>query len=190
MTEVTQRKPADRYRDLFEHLPIGLYATGPGGQILEANPALVAMLGYPDRESLLRTNVKDIYVRPEDYRSQHALLDQDGIVRGYEMQLRRNDGEEIWVKDSFRAVKDGDGNILYFEGSLEDITAHKGAREALQRSEQLFRSLFENASDAIFLMGNQQAADMLGYARDGYWPHLHLPFTSTKNHSQTKVVRE
>ena len=89
MKRVESQNSEERYRRLFEQIPIGLYSTGQDGRILEANPAMVALLGYPDKESLLKTNVKDLYVNPGDFRNQHILLDQDGIVRGYELQLRR-----------------------------------------------------------------------------------------------------
>ncbi|MBI4759389.1 MAG: PAS domain S-box protein [Chloroflexi bacterium] len=121
-----------RYQSLLERVPIGLYRTTPAGQILDANPALMEMLGYPDRESLLAVNVEDIFVAPEDRRQWQALMEREGIARGFEMQLRRRDGTVIWVRDSARAVRDADGRALYYEGSLEDITEHKQRERELK----------------------------------------------------------
>ena len=63
-----------RYRSLFDGVPVGLYRTTPGGQILDGNPALLQMLGYPDRGSLAAVSVVDLYVNPEDRRREQALL--------------------------------------------------------------------------------------------------------------------
>ena len=132
------RESEERYRHLFDGLPVGLYRTSPSGQILDANPALVQMFGYPDRESLLAVNAADIYVHAEDRRREQAMLERDGIVRGFEMQQRRYDGKIIWVRDTVRAVRDGDGQVLCYEGSLEDITERKRTqRELVQRAEEL-----------------------------------------------------
>ena len=76
----------------------------------------------------MAANAADLYVNQEDYHKEHDLLDKEGVVRGFEMQLRRADGQVIWVRDTFRAIKDADGNILFFEGNLEDITAQTTQR--------------------------------------------------------------
>lgn len=121
-----------RYRELFERIPIGLYRTAPDGRILDANPALVAMLGYPDRESLLAANVLDFYVNPEVRRHEEALLRREGIVHNLELRLRRRDGTEIWALDTVRAVRDDRGQLLYYEGSLKEITERKRVEEMLR----------------------------------------------------------
>ncbi|HIC89719.1 MAG TPA: PAS domain S-box protein, partial [Anaerolineae bacterium] len=125
-----------QYRSLFEGVPVGLYRTSPDGQILDANPALVEMLGYPSRESLLAVSVTDLYANPEDRRQEEVLLEQEGVVRDFETQLRRCDGGVIWVRDSARAVRNEQGRVRYYEGSLEDITEHKRAEAALRARER------------------------------------------------------
>ena len=118
-----------RYRSLFDGLPIALYLTAPDGTILDANPALVELLGYPSRESLLQLNAYDLFVDHEVRRSQIAQLEQEELVRDYPMQLRRRNGELIWVLDQARAVRDARGRVLFYEGSLKDITVEQQARE-------------------------------------------------------------
>ncbi|MBC8449894.1 MAG: PAS domain S-box protein, partial [Chloroflexi bacterium] len=133
-----RRQAETRYSALFENVPVGLYRTNLQGQILDANPALVQMLGYADRETLLMVNVGDLYVDPEDQEQERILLGQQaGVVRDFEMRLRRCDGTVIWVKDSCRAVRDADGQTRYSEGSLEDISARKQAEEEIR---QLFQA--------------------------------------------------
>lgn len=129
-----RREAESRYRSLFENVPVGLYRTGPRGQILDANPALVQMLGYPDRETLLTVNVADLYVDLEDREQERILLErQAGVVNDFETRLSRYDGRVIWVRDSFRTVRNAEGQVMYYEGSLEDITARKQAEEEIQR---------------------------------------------------------
>jgi PAS domain S-box-containing protein len=122
-----------RYRSLFDGVPVGLYRITAQGRILDANPALVEMLGYPDRESLLAVNAADFYLDPEDRYRRQALLKQAGIVRDFEMQWCRRDGAIIWVRDTARAVRDADGQVQCHEGSLEDITERKQAEEQVHR---------------------------------------------------------
>ena len=131
--DVTERVRAEtRYRSLFEGVPVGLYRTMPAGHILDANPALVQMLGHPDRESLLAASATDLYVSPEARKQWQALMEREGVVPDFEAQIRRRDGTIIWVRDSSRASQDDEGRVLYYEGSLEDITERKQAEEELR----------------------------------------------------------
>jgi PAS domain S-box-containing protein len=125
-----------RYRSVFERVPVGVYRIAPAGQILEANPPLVQMLGYPDRETLLAVNAGDIFVDRGERQRWQALLEQEGAVGGFEVRLRRMDGTTIWVEDSARVVRGSDGGVLYFEGFLTDISERKQAEVALWQSER------------------------------------------------------
>ena len=129
------RESEARYRGLFEGLPVGLYRTTPAGEIVDANEALVEMLGYPDRDSLLAVHVSDLYVDPEDRRRWQALMAAEGVVRGFEARLRRPDGMTIWVVDTARTVRGADGEIHY-DGCVVDIGRRKGAEEALQKAKE------------------------------------------------------
>jgi diguanylate cyclase (GGDEF)-like protein/PAS domain S-box-containing protein len=114
-----------RYRSLFEGVPLGLYITTPNGLIVDANPALMSMLGYPNRDSLLGTNASQLYADSADHEKKQALLARENLVRDFEAQLRRRDGMMIWVRDTCRVVYDEDGRICWYEGSLQDITEQK-----------------------------------------------------------------
>jgi len=127
------RESEERYRSLFEGVPVGFYRTTPQGQIIDVNPALVQMLGYPDRQALLAVNITDVYLDPEERRRWQALMEREGVVRDFEARLRRRDETIIWVRNSSRAVRDGDSRVLYYEGSLEDITERKVVEEERER---------------------------------------------------------
>lgn len=118
-----------RFRDLFDSIPTALYRTSPEGRILETNQALVDLLGYPDRETLMAQDVNDLYVEPEDRIRENILLEWEGVIHGIQFRLRRYDGRVIWVRDVCRVVRDEQGAILYYEGSLEDVTEHKRAEK-------------------------------------------------------------
>jgi PAS domain S-box-containing protein len=128
------RESEERYRSLFDRVLVGLYRTLPDGQILDVNPALVQMLRYPDRATLLATNVEDGYIDPKDHHRWLDLIERHQHIVGFEVCWRCYDGRPIWVSDSARAIRDGQGSIVYYEGSVEDITARKRVeqeREAL-----------------------------------------------------------
>ncbi len=129
--------PSDTlYYSLFEHVPVGLYRTTPEGRILAANPALQRLLGYPEIETLLKMNAADLYPDPAERAQAQAILERDGILRDFEMHLRRSDGSIVWVKDTTRAIRDSRGRLLYYEGVIEDIDERKRAEAALARQAQ------------------------------------------------------
>jgi len=144
MTDITERRRAEealreseeRYRSLFEGVPVGLYRVGPDGHFLDVNQVMLKMLDYPDRESLLAVPSVDLQVNviPEDRQRRLALLQRDGPLPDLEVQLRRHDGDVIWARANFRAIRDAAGRTLYYEGSLEDITQRKRAEDALQKA--------------------------------------------------------
>jgi len=111
-----------RYRELFEHVPIGLYRSTPDGQLLDANPALVAMLGYPDRETLLQTPVEALYADPAARAEALRTIERSEGGQELIVQLRRRDGTHIWAREHALAITDEGGRIIRYEGTLEDIT--------------------------------------------------------------------
>jgi diguanylate cyclase (GGDEF)-like protein/PAS domain S-box-containing protein len=151
--EAALRKSEERYHGLFEGVPMGLYRTTPAGRMLDANSALVRILGHRDLESMLETNVGDIYLDPEDRRRWQRAFAGPGAVHSFEARVRRRiDGAVIWVRFTVRGVRSEQGEILHYEGALEDVTDRRRAEEALRVSEERFRSLVQNASDLISIL--------------------------------------
>ncbi len=130
------QKSEERYRSLFEHVPAALYRTTPAGQFLDVNMANVRMLGYPDRDTLMKANAEDLYENPEDRQQWRTIADSDGIVRDFVMQMKRHDGSLIWVRNTSRVVRDSNGQVLRYEGSLEDITERRQAQESIRKLSQ------------------------------------------------------
>jgi two-component system NtrC family sensor kinase len=131
------REVETRYKSLFERVPVGLYRSTPAGEIVDWNPALVQMLGYPDRQSFLTANATDFYVDPGQRSRFQALIAEQGSARGFETQFRRRDGSVLSVRLSGSRVQDAEGRTLYYEGSIEDVTDLKRAEAALRQSEKL-----------------------------------------------------
>jgi len=169
--EEALRASEERYRSLFDGVPVGLYRTTVAGQFLDANPALAKMLGYLDRESLLAANAVDMYVDSEDRRRWQALMECEGVMRASEVQWRCHDGTVIGVQESAHAVRGTDGRVLYYEGGVENITERKRAEEALRASEQRYRLLFERTLAGVYrstldgriLDCNESYARIFGY---------------------------
>ncbi|MBD2043345.1 PAS domain S-box protein [Microcoleus sp. FACHB-672] len=145
-----QQETESVYRSLFERVPVGLYRTAPCGQILDANPALVQMLGYPSRETLLAVNAGNFLINSKTLGRWQVLMEREGIVRDFEAQVRRYDGTAIWIKNSVRAVKDPQDQLLYYEGAIEDVTSRVQAQDALKFSEQRFRLAIQHSPIAVF----------------------------------------
>ncbi len=149
--DITDRREAEelvqisevRYRSLFEGVPVGLYRSTPAGRFLNANPALVHILGYPDRESLLAISISDLYADPETRKEWQARMEHEGIVYDFEAQFRKSDKTIIWVWETSRAVRDDSGQVVYYEGILEDITRRKQAEEDLNRKNEELNAAFE-----------------------------------------------
>jgi PAS domain S-box-containing protein len=139
--DITERKRAEqalrgseaKFRGLFENVLEGVYQTTPDGKIISVNPALVRMLGYESEADLRAVNIgQDLYVHPEERKRMTDRLETRGELRNAELTLRRKDGRQIIVLENARAVRDDHGQVLYYEGTLTDITERKRADQALQ----------------------------------------------------------
>lgn len=145
------RDSEERHRGMFDHLPIGLYRASPDGDFMDANPALVRILGYPDPKTLQTVYSSQLYVNPADRRRFREMLDRYGVARGFETRLKRVDGTTVLVRNTARAHRGGDGRILYIEGAVEDVTDADRANVFREGAEQ-FRTIFEEAKLAILLV--------------------------------------
>jgi len=144
------------YRSLFENAPVGLFVVATDGRIIDANAALVKILGYASREALLSTHVADFHIDREDAARVLARLRQTGEIFDIEVQLGRPDGSTVWLLISARAAHarsgaDGENRVLYFHGAIENITARKRAEEAVRDSERRFETFMDNAPVLVFI---------------------------------------
>ena len=126
-----------RYRDMLDNLPAGIYRTSLDGQVLEANRELATIMGYEDKESLLSVNVNNLFREKRDRETwTHNVIQKDTGHHSTYITTRR-DGSLIWVEDNGRAVKDEQGNVLYFEGVMTDITSRIELEEAFRQAQKM-----------------------------------------------------
>ncbi len=153
------RQSEKKFRSIFENSAEGIYQSTVEGRFVTVNPALVNMLGYDSEEEVLNLRLPDdLYLHPEDRHRLARMVTREGRLYNVELQLKRKDGTPITVLMNDRAVKDEHGNVLYFEGTLENITEKKKIEEALHMAavgvstvsgEQFFHTMAQYLHDAI-----------------------------------------
>lgn len=150
LNEEALRKSEERYRSLFDGVPMGIYRTTPEGKILAANSALWALLGYHEKAPLISMNVKNLFVDEQDRERWKRQIEAQGTIRGFQLALRRLDGSTLWVEDNAHIVRDERGKVAYYEGSLNDITDRTQMEAALRQSEQRYQGLFERSPVSLW----------------------------------------
>lgn len=129
----------EKYRDIFENAVEGVFQSSFDGKIISANPSMAQILGYHDADSLI-SQVNDVqaelYVDASERERFIAELHQSGTVFGFHTQFRKKDGSIIWVSLNARVVRDLDGEMLFVEGFLSDITQRKESEEALRQAKE------------------------------------------------------
>ncbi len=144
------------FSTLFNFLPIGAYRSSPDGRQIRANLALVRLNGYASEAEQLE-QVHDIgrewYVDPQRRADFQRLLERDGFVRGFVSQIwRHKTRERIWISENAHAVRDAAGQLLYYEGTVEDITDRVLAQEALRESEEYLRQITAQVPGVLFVV--------------------------------------
>jgi PAS domain S-box-containing protein len=146
--EVALRSAEEKYRGIFENAVEGIFQTTTDGRYLVANPTLARMYGY-DSVADLQAGLTDIgarlYVDPQRRAEFQGLIAQEGTIHHFESEVRRKDGSVIWISEHARAAHDAAGALLYYEGTVEDITEHKRHEAEL---EKLNRQLMETSRQA------------------------------------------
>jgi PAS domain S-box-containing protein len=130
--ETALRTSEARFRELFQSVPIGVYQTQRDGSILAANEALVRMLGYETEAELRSVRAGEAYSDPSIRQHYMAQLEGDGCLRNIELDLRRKDGAAITVLENARTVRSESGDLLYYEGTMTDITHLKRIERELE----------------------------------------------------------
>ena len=135
-SEKALRQAEEKYRSIVEYAIYGIYQSSPEGRYLSVNTAMARIYGYDSPEEMLLT-VTDIaaqiYLNASDRAEFSRILQTDGAVYGFEARNRKKDGSIIWVASNARSVKDEQGHILYYEGTVEDISERKAASAERER---------------------------------------------------------
>ena len=163
----------EKYRSIFEHVQEGIFQTTQSGKFISANPMLAQIYGFDSADDLI-ARMKDIsdqlYVNPKRRKEFVDIMQEKGIIHNFESQVRRVDGELIWISENVRAVRNTSGKLLFYEGTVMDVTEKKDAEKALRESEILYHSLVETIPQnilrkdckGIFTFANQRFCEIIG----------------------------
>ena len=192
--DVTQQREKElRFTELFETLQEGVYFSTPDGQLLDANPALVGLLGYRKKEELLALDPGALNFESGQQPVLGRAPDDRGGVRTREIRLRRKDGTAATFLDSSRAVWDASGNVIRYQGTLVDITEKRTMERQLAQQEEFRRYLLESFPDLILVVDleerytfvSSRIRDLLGYQPEEV---LGKKISETQDHSAELVV--
>jgi PAS domain S-box-containing protein len=169
-----QRLAEESYRKLFESSVDGIYVTTPDGEVLNVNPALARIMGHDTPEDLIASASSDvahtIYLDPTLREEFVRRMEQDGMVREFEYQARRRDGDILWLSDSATAVRDENGRVTRYEGAVRDITDQRRAEDAIAEGRRLLQQVIDTVPAMInvkdrnlrYVLMNRYMAGILG----------------------------
>jgi two-component system NtrC family sensor kinase len=178
--DITKRKQIEEkikaweedYRRLFEHVGCGVFVSSKEGKFLNANQALLDMLGYKSKEEFLQIDIsKDLYLRPEDRRKFQEMIERDGRVIDYEVDFKRKDGKPISVLLTGHVRYDQQGNVLGYEGINVDQSQRKQMERELKEAHDFLNKIIQSSPNAIMatdmtgkiIIWNPAAEEILGY---------------------------
>jgi len=177
--ERAQRVAEERLRTLFENAIEGIFQTTAEGRYLSANPALARLFGYSSPAEMMASieNIgNQLYADPWRREEFKRIMEEQDHVEGFEYELIRRDGKRVWINENAHAVRDEQGKLLYYEGTVEDITERKRAEAERQASMEIIRSV--NMTDNLddLLRGIHVALKKVLYAENCFVA-LHEPAT-------------
>ncbi len=153
-----QRLAEESYRKLFEGSVDGIYVTTPAGALLNANPALARMMGYDTPQDLIDgigDITKTIYLQPSAREEYQRLMQRDGMVREFEYQVRQRGDKILWISDSATVVRDDEGRIVRYEGTVRDITDQRRAEDAIAEGRRLLQEVIDTVPAVINVKDKQ-----------------------------------
>lgn len=190
MAEQALRRAEEKYRSIFEHAAEGIFQTTPDGRCISANPALVQMYGYDSAADLINqiTDLEQqLYVDPNRRAEFIAALEQHDVVNNFEAQVYRKDGSIIWTAENARAVRDDQGTLLYYEGTVRDITKRRQAEQALSESQRTLATLMSNLPGMAYRCNNdlnwtmqfvsEGCWDLTGYQREDLMDNRQIAYS-------------
>ncbi len=166
------RASEEEFKNLFEHVASGVFISSKKGKFLNANRALLDMLGYDSKEEFLNIDLpQDLYVKPEDRRTFQEMMERDGRVIDYEVEFKRKDGSTLPILLTGHPRYDPQGNIIGYEGLNVDLTQRKLMEKELREAYDFMNKIVQSSPNAItatdmkgnILIWNQAAEETLGY---------------------------
>jgi diguanylate cyclase (GGDEF)-like protein/PAS domain S-box-containing protein len=155
------RNSESKFRGLFESVMEGVYQTSRDGRILVANPAFVNLLGYSCAEELYQVPAGALYWYPNDRENFARRAEIEGELRNEEYVMRRKDGSMLVVVDNCRVVRDANGQVCGFDGTLTDITERKKAETAVFQAKERAQVTLQSIGDAVITTDSEGRIDYM-----------------------------
>jgi len=169
------RASEENFKNLFEHVACGVFISSKEGKFINANRALLDMLGYESQDEFLKIDItQDLYVRPEDREKFKEMIERDGRVIDYEVEFKCKGGRTLPVLLTGHARYDKSGNVIGYEGLNVDISQRKRMERQLREAYDFINKIIQSSPNAIMatdmtgsiLIWNRAAEETLGYKAD------------------------
>jgi two-component system NtrC family sensor kinase len=166
------RTSEEDFTNLFEHVACGVFISSKEGKFLNANHALLDMLGYDNKDEFLNIDIaNDLYVKPQERQKFKEMIERDGRVIDYEVEFNRKDGSTVPVLLTGHVRYDQHGNVIGYEGLNIDITGRKLMERQLKEAHDFINKIIQSSPNAItatdmkgnILIWNRAAEETIGY---------------------------
>jgi two-component system cell cycle sensor histidine kinase/response regulator CckA len=186
------KKSEKKFRTLTENINVGIYRAIPDakGNFIEANPAIVNMFGYKNREEFLSLNVVDLYRNPEDREKFKAKISKNGFVKDEEQKFKRKDGTNFTGSVSAVAVKDEKGKVIYHDSIIEDITERKRAEEEIRKAKDKAEKAIKELKNVQARLVQSERLAALGELSAGVAHEINNPLNIITGHAQILLMEE
>jgi PAS domain S-box-containing protein len=140
----------ERFRSLFEHVAAGVYISSKEGKFLDANQALLDMMGYEDKNEFLNLDLaRDIYLKADDRTRFQQMIEKNGRVIDYEVDFRKKDGTPITVLLTAHVRYDPKGKVLGYEGICVDQSQRQKMERELKKAHDFLNNIIQSSPNAI-----------------------------------------
>lgn len=151
--EASLKESEEKYRNIFNLAPVGIYQSTIEGKLIGVNERLVQILGYNSKDELMKCDIEtDIYFEKEDRIKSILNYETHGSVADLDLCWKKKDGTPIWIQLTVQAIKNSTGNTLYFEGFVRDASERIEAETKLRENQKLLSTVIETMPVGIWLI--------------------------------------
>ena len=178
MADISARKQAEevlriseeRYRNIFENLPIGVYQTTYDGKFISLNPEMVRMFGYASTEEMMQQPAEIIYTYPQRRLELKQMMEEKGEIHHLDEEVIRKDGSRFWARTYAHAIYNENGHTMFYEGIVQDISAKKLADENLKEYQNHLEELVRERT--IELTNAKERAEVANRAKSTFLANM------------------